>query len=161
MSLSGTLKTSIRPSDDIHRPSHKLPALVRDHALTLANRNKSSEVVNQTSSTSSRGQDQGRGQREFSHSISSDSSARRQSSGFDCFFWQTVNDLIEQLVKIWVPAVKNAPQLVVIGLQTARAGKLHILVELWWLDFYWIYVFNVLRFVLLVWEVVRVLQCRG
>jgi len=77
---TGTLKTSIRPSDDIHRPSHKLPALVRDHALTLANRNKSSEVVNQTSSTSSRGQDQGRGQREFSHSISSDSSARRQSS---------------------------------------------------------------------------------
>ena len=41
----GTLKTSSRPSDDIHRPSHKLPALVRDHALSLArNRNKSSEV---------------------------------------------------------------------------------------------------------------------
>jgi len=77
---TGTLKTSIRPSDDIHRPSHKLPALVRDHALTLANRNKSTEVVNQSSSATSRGQDQGRGQREFSHSISSDSSARRQSS---------------------------------------------------------------------------------
>ena len=42
---SGTLKASSRPSDDIHRPSHKLPALVRDHALSLArNRNKSSEV---------------------------------------------------------------------------------------------------------------------
>ena len=41
----GTLKASSRPSDDIHRPSHKLPALVRDHALSLArNRNKSSEV---------------------------------------------------------------------------------------------------------------------
>ena len=41
----GTLKASSRPSDDIHRQSHKLPALVRDHALSLArNRNKSSEV---------------------------------------------------------------------------------------------------------------------
>merc|ERR550532_1072911 len=49
---TGTLKTTVRPSDDIHRPSHKLPALVRDHALTLANRNKSSEVVNHASASS-------------------------------------------------------------------------------------------------------------
>merc|ERR550519_46297 len=82
---TGTLKTSTRPSDDIHRPSHKLPALVRDHALTLANRNKSSEVVNLTSATSrdqasTTSREQARSQREFSHSISSDSSARRQSS---------------------------------------------------------------------------------
>merc|ERR550532_473465 len=47
---TGTLKTTVRPSDDIERPSHKLPALVRDHALTLANRNKSSS--SEASSTS-------------------------------------------------------------------------------------------------------------
>ena len=132
ISRLGTLKSSIRPSDDIHRPSHKLPALVRDHALTLANRNKSSEVVNQASSATPRGQDQQpRGQREFSHSISSDSSARRQSSGRFANFSQFSNDIIEQSGRILVQAVKNVLQWEVIGLQTALVGKLHILVEVW------------------------------
>merc|ERR1711971_122326 len=77
---TGTLKTSIRPSDDIHRPSHKLPALVRDHALTLANRNKSSELVNMTSSTSSRGQDLGASSQECS-SVGSNRSSNSSGRG--------------------------------------------------------------------------------
>ena len=74
---------------------------------------------------------------------------------FNSFFGHIVNDFIGQLVKILVQAVKNAPQWEAIGLQTARAGRLHG-------PLYWIYVVHVYHICfLLVQESFILLLCRG